>query len=120
MTKSPFLAWAAVFVYMAVIFWLSHQSIPLEISIPGVALDFAAHAAEFALLSLLVGHACLITPSTLVRGHAFHVAVITVALFGLSDELHQALIPGRACEFVDWAADVTGAVLAQVSLWSRE
>jgi uncharacterized protein len=32
-----------------------------------------------------------------------------VSLFGVTDELHQLLTPGRACDVFDWLADVAGA-----------
>jgi len=41
-------------------------------------------------------------------------ALATAALYGLSDEWHQSFVPGRDASLADWAADVSGAVLA---LW---
>jgi len=35
-----------------------------------------------------------------------------VAFYGMVDELHQYFIPGRFCDFYDWTADVTGALIA--------
>ena len=37
-------------------------------------------------------------------------AIVVVAVFGITDELHQAWTPGRFCNFDDWVADVLGAV----------
>jgi VanZ family protein len=34
--------------------------------------------------------------------------------YGIFDELHQILIPGRFCEFLDFASDFSGLVLAVV------
>ena len=82
----------------------------------GWGLDFLAHAAEFAMLSLLVGRACLSTPAPWWRGHAFYFGILWVALYGMADELHQAMIPGRACELIDWVADMTGALIVQL-IW---
>ena len=45
-------------------------------------------------------------------------AVVIVAGFGLSDEIHQAFTPGRSCSFSDWVADVLGA-LTFVTLYTR-
>lgn len=112
--KSALVAWLAVAGYMAAIFWLSHQTIPLAVPIEGRSLDFIAHAAEFGMLSALVWRACQRTPSPWWRGHAIHLAIFLVATYGLADEMHQAMIPGRACEFIDWVADITGAIVVQM------
>ena len=40
-------------------------------------------------------------------------ALLTIAvilLYGVLDELHQMLIPGRSAEFLDWTADAVGAI----------
>lgn len=39
-------------------------------------------------------------------------AVLFVISFGVLDELHQSLIPGRSCDLHDWLADFAGAVAA--------
>lgn len=115
MTKSPIVAWGALAGYMAAIVYLSHQSSPFNWTFPVPWLDGVAHAAEYALLSLLAAHAVKTHPSPWWRGHAVHGAVLIVAVFGLTDELHQALIPGRSCEWSDWLADVAGGWLAQMA-----
>ena len=115
MTKSPIVAWGALAVYMAAIFYLSHQSSPLGITFPVPWLDGVAHGAEYALLSLLAAHAMRTLPSPWWRGHAIHAALLGVAVYGLTDGLHQALIPGRSCEMADWYADMIGGLLAQVA-----
>lgn len=33
-----------------------------------------------------------------------------VAVFGVLDELHQAMVPGRSPDFADWVADISGAL----------
>ena len=38
--------------------------------------------------------------------------ILFSALYGISDELHQAMVPGRSCDFFDWIADISGAILA--------
>ncbi len=35
--------------------------------------------------------------------------LIIVSLYAVFDEIHQAFIPGRSCELLDWAADFLGA-----------
>lgn len=42
-------------------------------------------------------------------------AVFTVLLascYGIFDEIHQIIVPGRSCEFYDWLADFSGSLVA--------
>ena len=34
-----------------------------------------------------------------------------IAVYAAADELTQSFVPGRICDFWDWCADLTGAVL---------
>ena len=38
--------------------------------------------------------------------------LLIASLYGLLDELHQLLVPGRSADVLDWLADVSGSVLA--------
>lgn len=38
--------------------------------------------------------------------------IIWGGLFGASDEIHQYFVPGRFCEFSDWAADILGIIFS--------
>jgi len=42
------------------------------------------------------------------------------ALFAASDEIHQAFVPVRQCDFWDWVADVIGLALAVAALRGLE
>lgn len=37
--------------------------------------------------------------------------VVFSSLYGLSDEIHQAFVPGRSPEWGDWLADTAGALI---------
>ncbi len=43
------------------------------------------------------------------------IVVMIVSCYGIVDELHQMLIPGRFAEFFDWVADMTGAAAGSVT-----
>lgn len=42
----------------------------------------------------------------------FSISIATV--YGIFDEVHQMLIPGRSAEFLDWVADVSGAIIGAI------
>jgi VanZ family protein len=63
--------------------------------------DKLAHAGVFAVLAMLVTKA----------SDRWLFALIIVSLYGISDELHQAGVPGRTADPYDWLADTLGASL---------
>ena len=93
----PSVAWAAVI--------FAGSSVPGS-SIPG---DFSVigHLSEYAVLGALVCFAARGLP----RRRAIAIAVLACALYGVSDELHQAFVPLRTPDALDWATDVIGAAL---------
>jgi VanZ family protein len=48
------------------------------------------------------------------------VTTVCAALVGGCDEYFQQFVPGRESSLLDLAADVTGAVLAQVVFWRHK
>lgn len=100
-------AWVPAVLWAAAVFWASAQpTVPL----PAVwAADKLAHFGTYAVLGVLLAHGA--SASALPAGWAVALGV----LYGASDELHQAFVPGRSAELADWAADALG-VLAGVLL----
>ena len=47
-----------------------------------------------------------------VKRRSFEYAILFSAVYGIIDELHQSLIPGRSCDILDWIADILGAFLS--------
>jgi VanZ family protein len=96
------LRWAPSVVWMGVIFAFS--SVPGS-NLPG-GYSFQGHFAEYAVLGALVTMA-------LVRGPAgprwVLLAIAACSLYGVTDELHQAFVPGRTPDVLDWATDTLGA-----------
>jgi VanZ family protein len=92
----PPLAWAAVVV--------TATSIP-NVSLPGPSgTDKAGHFFMYGMLGFLVQRAATSTREVRVLGTVMAV----LALFAAADEWHQAFIPGRSADVVDWVADTTG------------
>ena len=102
--------WLPAALWMAGIFYLSHQSAPLG-KTASLIESIVAHLGLYAGLALLLCWALIsntnrtFTPRWVPVGLAFALTV----LFGVSDELHQAFVPGRTSSEADVAVDAAGA-----------
>lgn len=105
--------WAPLVVYCAAIFAAS--------ALPAGRMAFdlfphadkLIHAAEYGILGVLALRAAGPgLPGMLLRSEAVLVAVLFSLAYGALDEVHQSYVPGRAMDFVDLVADVTGAGIA--------
>jgi VanZ family protein len=106
----PFLLWTPPLAWAVLIFAGSARpSVPLP-GIPGI--DLAAHAGEYFVLGLLLARPL----ARHLRGQSpFRVWTATVLLcllYAVTDEAHQAFVPGRFCDPLDAAADAGGTILA--------
>ncbi|MDT8388607.1 MAG: VanZ family protein [Thiogranum sp.] len=99
---------------MALLFYLSHQT---GLDLPSLFSwqDKLFHACAYAVLSglLLAGHPL---PDGGYTWRQAGISALIASLYGISDELHQALVPGRSSDVLDWLADTTGALLAVIVL----
>lgn len=105
--------WGPPLLWMAVIFALSSRSqLP---SAPQPLLDLllkkAAHFVEYGLLALLWLRALSPAGWRSTRGPAL-AAFLIATLYAMSDEFHQALVPGRHPQLVDVLIDAAGAAAA--------
>jgi VanZ like family len=99
--------WLPVVAWAALIFTFS--SIPdLGTGLGGwdIVLRKVAHAAEYAVLGALLLRATL-RPS---------LAFVLGTLYAVSDEVHQAFVPGRAGSPLDVGLDTVGVVIG-IALW---
>lgn len=96
--------WAlAALGWAALIFALSASSAPPGASMPLLEVpgaDKLAHAALYAVLAALLRAAAARRRE----------AVAVAAAYGVTDELHQAFVPRRSPDPLDWAADLAGAL----------
>jgi VanZ family protein len=107
------LRWALAVCWMGGIFYLSQQSSPLGAS-PSELESYLAHLCIYAVLAVLLYWA--IWTAVAREDPELELIVATVAfgltvLYGVSDELHQAFVPGRSASERDLAMDALGAVL---------
>lgn len=126
------ISWLLVVIWMAVIFYLSHQpgtesselssgithliTQTIHFMIPFVDIHMdslhyyvrkGAHFFAYFTLGLLVVHALYTSRKGGVRGMIY--ALLICVLYAMSDEVHQLFIPGRSGEMTDVLIDSSGA-----------
>jgi len=135
------LYWWPVFVWMALIFSASSDSMSFQHSshiigpfvrwlLPGLsehsvhAVVFAvrkcAHVTEYAILALVVWRALQKSRGQTPGGWLWSQAFLTLAvaaLYAATDEFHQRFVPSRQASLWDVLLDTSGAALALVFLW---
>ena len=101
--------WLPLAAYAGAIFVLSSMAHP---PIPSVNLphfDKVLHFTEFAGFALLVFRALWMGGQGLSPQAALVATLVVSALYGVSDELHQMLVPNRQADPGDLVADLLGA-----------
>ena len=107
--------WVPTVLWMGVIFFLS--ALP-ESATPGRGIlpDKVCHAGEYFILAFLILFA--LQRTTQARFSAsFWITLAWVAVYGLSDEIHQLYVPTRQFEVGDLIADVCGVMVLFFILW---
>ena len=109
--------WFPVYLYMALIFIYSAQS---RVSLTPRILhgDKLLHVVEYAILSFLIARAAFNSRSLKLRTHFRTLAMVLAFVYGLSDEFHQHLVPGRYADILDLLADGAGALLGHLAVRS--
>lgn len=100
--------WIPVVLYLALIFHLSSLTDPLP-ELTGRFWDKGLHFAEYGGLGGLFLFA--LRSSGVAWRRALLLAIAGASLYGASDELHQAFVPGRSCDVRDWVADTGGGAI---------
>ncbi len=111
--------WAAVAVYAAAIFAMSSTAYPLGIQRLPPGVDKAIHAALFGGLAFTIWMALRSSAPRVSAVRLSMLAVVIATLYGLSDEIHQSFVPGRAMDMLDVAADAVGACVAHATIVMR-
>ncbi|PWT82820.1 MAG: hypothetical protein C5B57_08045 [Blastocatellia bacterium] len=106
---------------MALIFHLSSESKPLP-ELTTWVWDKALHAIEYGALGLLVCRA--LAGEGVPRGRAVLIAIVVASAYAASDEWHQAFVPLRSADVLDWVADTIGstcgaAILPLLGGWPK-
>ena len=98
------LAWVPAAAWAGVIFALSSRPKLPGPDMPGF--DKVSHFGAYALLGWLLAFAAERSRLPVV------VALVLGVLYGATDELHQAYVPGRSPDVLDWFADAAGVAAA--------
>jgi VanZ family protein len=104
--------WLPLCVYMSAVFVVS--SMP-TLPTPDPKLlkpDKLWHFLEYAILGFLAFRAFQNASGEWVNRHPYLLAILFVAVFGATDEIHQSFVSGRDANPLDWMADATGGALA--------
>lgn len=110
--------WLPPLLLMALIFYVSSQPHLPRVPEPywDMVLKKTAHVAEYTLLYVL-----------LVRGFrrnhnlewALHISLLATIIYAISDEVHQAFVPGRHATWYDILIDISGGLVLWRLLYSR-
>lgn len=82
-------------------------------------LDKTAHAVLFFGLAALINITLSRAPKSGLRHHAYMLAFLFAVAYGLTDEVHQAFVPGRTASIFDVLANTIGAAAAQVFIFAE-
>ncbi len=102
---------ALLLFWLALIFWLSDQSVLVEIADPGEEKVFykSAHMAAYGLMLWLWWR--VLTPQRRATWPILMIAFTLTVLYGMSDEIHQRFVPGRHGRVADVLFDTAGALM---------
>jgi VanZ family protein len=101
--KRTFNRWLPAIAWAALIFFLSSRHTLPEPPGP-LGWDKLQHTLGYAAGGFLLARAAG------VRGRGLVIAIALGLLYGASDEVHQAFVPGRNSDVHDWLADALGVV----------
>ena len=109
--------WGPVCGYAGLIFYLSAQPHPEE-HVPFVThfSDKVLHAVEYAVFGALCYRAFCRSGHDAWRQQAIPAAILLASLYGVSDEVHQAFVPFRDANWLDWVADTIGAAIGVTAM----
>jgi VanZ family protein len=108
---APFLRyWLPLILYGGFIFIQSSGPVPVDLpSIPG--LDKMLHGGGYGLLGILFCRAYRSRWPNASGWATANASLLSAAVYGFTDEFHQAFVPSRTADPFDWLADTFGALL---------
>jgi VanZ family protein len=103
--------WLITIGYMGTIFYVSSRH---NVKLPEIArnIDKVAHMLAYIPLAYLL---CMSFRDSGMKKYAFIAAFAIASIYGITDELHQSMVPGRDATVGDVAADAVGAFIGSVA-----
>jgi len=98
--------WLITIIYMGIIFYVSSQP-HLRLPVDFWQADKFAHLLFYIPLSFLF---YLSLRASGIERYIFIISILLSCLYGVTDELHQAFVPGRVASIGDLFADSLGAL----------
>lgn len=108
MTRAPL--WLPIAIYCVGIFLLSSLTSEEVPSLYTIISDKIAHVMLYGGLGFLVARYLKAARGT-TTGHTVAFAGLLCLLYGMTDEFHQAFVPGRSAQVGDLIADLIGGLL---------
>ena len=118
MKNKKILLWLPVALCLVVIFFFSSQTgdeslatsglfaFLMKFGLTATAIRKLAHFTEFAALGFFTFTAFKVN----FKNKGLPAVPALVALYAVSDEIHQLFVPGRACTFIDICIDTAGGI----------
>jgi VanZ family protein len=100
---------------MAAIFYVSSLS---DVALPGGLPDTLGHSSAYFGLAIVVVRACAGGLPRRLDARTAAAAIGIAVAYGVSDEIHQAFVPGRTAELRDLTADAAGALAGTIACWA--
>lgn len=117
--KSFLKLWSPVIAYAILIFWVSSLERPFGISFEGGHIDKAIHFLGYTVFGFLLVRAISGSDAKISGKTAIVIAFLIGSFYGLVDELHQSVIPGRFATVSDFIFDCIGS-LAGAIIWGQK
>jgi len=100
--------------WMLMMMVISVQSSMSNLKLPDLGFNFLdkiIHLFVFGILGWLIARGMFKSGHPFIQKHFLLFTLLIGGIFGLMDEWHQSMVPGRMADIQDWLADITGIVL---------
>ncbi len=106
--------WLPVIAYAVLIFWISSLEQPFGIKYEIGYLDKLLHFLEYSVFGFLLVRAIYGSDIKTSGKIAILIAFLIGSLYGITDELHQSVVPGRFASMSDFIFDSLGSFFGAV------